>query len=153
MSRIGPAPSFEALAQTITRDVHPRSLLEELCRLGRARHHVRSDTVTLERNAFVLHADREHMLALLSGNVGDHLEAAAGNVLGAGCEHFEQAVFADELSTHSVQAMRPLIAAQWNRLLNTLAPALEALIAEDQAAGRALKTSACASASIPSKRR
>ena len=32
----GPAPSFEALARSVTQDVHPRSLLDELCRLGLA---------------------------------------------------------------------------------------------------------------------
>lgn len=36
LPRQGPAPSFEALAQAVTRDVHPRSLLEALCRLGLA---------------------------------------------------------------------------------------------------------------------
>ena len=30
-------PSFESLAHSVTRDVHPRSLLDELCRLGIAR--------------------------------------------------------------------------------------------------------------------
>src|ERR1039457_6239252 len=33
LNRLGPAPSFEALAQTVTRDVHPRSMLDELIRL------------------------------------------------------------------------------------------------------------------------
>ena len=33
LPRVGPAPSFESLAQEVTRDVHPRALLEELLRL------------------------------------------------------------------------------------------------------------------------
>jgi len=51
--RQGPAPSFESLAQCITRDVHPRSLLDELLRLGMAAHDTELDTVSLLREAFV----------------------------------------------------------------------------------------------------
>ena len=36
LPRQGAAPSFESLAQSVTRDVHPRSLLDELLRLGLA---------------------------------------------------------------------------------------------------------------------
>ena len=36
LPRQGEAPSFETLAQSVTRDVHPRSLLDELLRLGLA---------------------------------------------------------------------------------------------------------------------
>lgn len=54
----------------------------------------------------------------------------------AGDAHFEQAVFADELSAQSVQALRPLIAAQWAGLFERLAPALEQHLAADRAEGR-----------------
>ena len=37
LARQGPKPSFEELARSVNRDVHPRSLLEELRRLGLAR--------------------------------------------------------------------------------------------------------------------
>jgi hypothetical protein len=37
LPRQGSVLSFETLAQEVTRDVHPRSLLGELCRLGLAR--------------------------------------------------------------------------------------------------------------------
>ena len=70
--------SFEKLAQEITRDVHPRSLLGELCRLGLARHDEASDTVELVVDAFVPRGDRARMLGFLGANVGDHLEAAGG---------------------------------------------------------------------------
>ena len=36
LPRQGKAPSFESLAQSVTKDVHPRTLLEEVCRLGLA---------------------------------------------------------------------------------------------------------------------
>ncbi|HEX7441148.1 MAG TPA: DUF6502 family protein, partial [Caldimonas sp.] len=47
LPRQGPAPSFESLAQSVTRDVHPRSLLEELSRLGLARLDPLGDLVEL----------------------------------------------------------------------------------------------------------
>lgn len=136
LARQGPAPSFEALAQSVTRDMHPRTLLSELCRLGLAHWDTDADTVALQRAAFVPHADRAQMLDLLAHNVGDHLHAAVDNVLGAGDAHFEQAVFADELSAESVRALRPVIAAQWAALFQALAPELERRIADDRDQGR-----------------
>ena len=68
-----PAPSFETLAQAITRDVHPRSLLDELLRLGLAELDPATDTVSLLRDAFVPRGDRVRMLGFLGDNVGDHL--------------------------------------------------------------------------------
>ena len=53
LPRQGPAPSFEALAQEVTRDVHPRSLLAELLRLKLAVLDPVSDTVALARDGFV----------------------------------------------------------------------------------------------------
>jgi hypothetical protein len=131
----GAFPSFETLANSITRDVHPRTLLEELSRLGLAR----ADTeghVHLLHSAFVPREDRERMLAFLGANVGDHLCAAVTNVLGDGSRHFEQALFADELSTDSLAKAKTLISEQWQGLLHTLAPALQALIDADKTAGR-----------------
>jgi len=43
---------FEALAQSITRDVHPRSMLDELVRLGLVQHDEDLDSVSLARSEF-----------------------------------------------------------------------------------------------------
>lgn len=134
--RTGAAPSFEHLASTVTRDVHARSLLTEMQRLRLVELDEAKDTVRLLVEAFVPRDDLPRMLGFLADNVGDHLRGAVRNVLGAGNEHFEQALFADELSAESVHAARDLITAQWRSLLATLAPQLEALMAQDQQAGR-----------------
>jgi hypothetical protein len=136
LKRQGTAPSFESLAQSITRDVHPRSLLGELIRLGLASHDEARDRVTLTRTSFVPEGDSRQMLHFLGSNVGDHLEAAVTNVLKDGRQHTEQAVFADELSAESAEALRPLVEAQWQALRDALVPALTALIEADAAAGR-----------------
>ncbi|HSW16780.1 MAG TPA: DUF6502 family protein [Ramlibacter sp.] len=137
LPRQGPAPSFESLAQLATRDVHPRTLLDELCRLQLAEHDVANDTVRLLRDAFVPHGDWARMLSFLGDNVGDHFRAAVSNVLHDGKQHMEQAIFADELSAESLAQARKLMAQQWRTLLEQVAPQLEQMIETDQKAGRA----------------
>jgi hypothetical protein len=130
LPRQGKAPSFETLAQEITRDVHPRSLLDELLRLQMAQLDEASDTVSLAGEGFVPSGDHARLLGFLADNVGDHLQAGVDNVLGQR-KHFEQAVFADGLSEASVQAVRALMAPQWQQLMRSLVPQLEALVAAD----------------------
>jgi hypothetical protein len=132
LPRTGPEPSFETLAQAITRDVHPRSLLDELLRLKLARFDEASDTVELlGGDGFVPQGDRVRLLELLGDNVGDHLRAAVANVIHEDRRHFEQAVFAGGLSAESLASVRPLVAAQWKALLETLVPHLEARLEAD----------------------
>ncbi|MGH6627826.1 MAG: DUF6502 family protein [Burkholderiaceae bacterium] len=136
LPRQGPAPSFEALAQSVTRDVHPRTLLDELGRLRLAEHDSASDTVQILSEAFVPRGDWARMMAYLGDNVGDHLRAATANVLGDGTQHFEQAIFADELSDESLAQARELMTQHWRHMLDEIAPRLEKLIAADRHAGR-----------------
>ncbi len=131
LPRQGPAPSFESLAQAITRDVHPRSLLDEMLRLGLAAHDGQRDTVRLLREDFVPSGDARRMLRALGNNVGDHLEAAVDNVLSETPRHFEQAVFAGGLSPRSVAELDRLLRARWGELVDALVPALEAMVARD----------------------
>jgi len=136
LPRQGKAPSFEALAHSVTQDVHPRSLLEELCRLGLARLDTETDTVHLLADTFVPRHDEARMFDFLARNVSDHLSAAVGNVLDDPRRHFEQAVFADELSTESLAVADELVRAQWRVLMTAMVPQLEALIEGDRAARR-----------------
>lgn len=136
LKRLGQAPSFETLAQSITRDVHPRSMLDELVRLGLVCHDESLDCVSLTRNEFVPRDDIPQMLNFLGDNVGDHLDAAVANVLHGGTCYHEQAVFADELSAESIQVLRPLVAEQWKTVRDALVPVMTSLIDSDQRAGR-----------------
>jgi len=135
LPRQGPAPSFEVLAQSITRDVHPRSLLDELCRLGLAQ--IDGDTVHVTSRSFVPKGDSARMLGFVGSNVGDHLRASIANVLADRPPHFEQAIFADGLSAASVQAAHALVRTQWQGLLAATVPTLQKMIDADQAAGHA----------------
>jgi len=136
IKRQGTAPSFEALAQSVTRDIHPRSMLDELVRIGLAHYDEDLDCVSLTHDDFVPGGDSRQLLDLLSDNVGDHLDAAVTNVLSDVGRHHEQAVFADELSTVSIEALRPLVAAQWSALRDAMVPSITNLIESDRLAGR-----------------
>lgn len=132
LPRQGAAPSFESLAQSITKDVHPRTLLEEVCRLGLANFDEKKDTVTLVRDRFVPDTDQRRMYGFLGNNVGDHLAATVANVLGEVPRHLEQALFADGLSTLSIERLQPLVREQWQVLLRELAPEVQKMLDDDE---------------------
>lgn len=134
LRRQGRAPSFESLAHAITRDVHPRSVLDELLRLKLAVHDTQRDTVALVRDAFVPSEDRVRMLQFLGANAGDHLAGAVANVLSDGRRHYEQAVYADGLTEASVREVWAQIGELWKTLLATLVPVLEQKVERDQQA-------------------
>jgi hypothetical protein len=135
LRRQGEAPSFESLARKATRDIHPRSALEELLRLGIVRHDQETDRIVLLRSEYIPQGNDEK-LAILGENVGDHLESAVANLLDSAIQHHEQAVFADELSEESVRTLAPLILQHWHGLRDELVPVLSGLIEEDRQAGR-----------------
>ena len=134
LKRQGRSPSFEALAQSVTRDVHPRTLLEELVRLGLATLDPATDMVHLVQDSFVPRQDQVRLFEFLGSNVGDHLAASVENVLAADAPpHVEQAIFADELSPASAAAVRALVASHWKDLLAALVPKIQALVDADEA--------------------
>lgn len=133
LPRRGPAPSFESVARTVTQDVHPRRLLEELLRLGLVEHDEQADVVRPLREAVVPGTDELRMLGFLGDNAGDHLAAGVANVLGEHRKHFEQAVFADGLSDESVEIVKKLVRAQWRALTAALVPELQDLVEQDRA--------------------
>lgn len=136
LRRVGRAPSFEALSYSVTHDIHPTVILDELCRLGLTRYDTESGLVHLVRDAFAPHEDQGRALSFLGSNVGDHLAAAVDNVLADKPPHLEQAIFADELSAESMKQIRALVGAQWRAMLAEFVPKIEALIEADRAAGR-----------------
>jgi uncharacterized protein DUF6502 len=136
LRRQGRAPSFEALSYSVTHDIHPTVILDELCRLGLARHDEKAGLVHLLRDAFAPHEDQRRALSFLGSNVGDHLFAAVDNILAEQPPHLEQAIFADELSEESVAQIRSLVSSQWRSLLAQFVPKLEALIEADRVAGK-----------------
>ncbi len=136
IKRLGAEPSFEALAREVTRNVHHRSMMDELIRLGSISYDEQLDLVSVRRHNFVPADDSLQMFDFLGNNVGDHLNAAVTNVMHNGTSHLEQAVFADELSAESLHLLTPLIMCHWKKLHDELIPAINTLIDADAHAGR-----------------
>ena len=137
LPRSGKAPSFESLAKSVTQQVHPRSLLDELCRLGLAAVSEDGQTVSLLTDRYVPPQDDARLFGFLGANVGDHLAAATANVQHRDRRHFEQAIFTDELSKESAEALRALTTSLWTTLAAAAVPEIERMIAEDKTKGRA----------------
>lgn len=116
--RKGGSGSFEALAESVSNDVRPRTVLQELLRLGVAElvagaSDDAEDRVRLRMDAFVPREGTPEMLQLLSDNVSDHLAAAVQNVLGATPPMLEQSIYADGLRLQSVESMHALARKTW----------------------------------------
>lgn len=135
-------PSFERLVQEISRDLHPRTLLDELLRMGLVALEEESDRVLLTAEALLPSADEEALLAYLGSNLGDHAEAAAGNVLAAPGPgpFFERAVHYNRLSAASLAELDALSRRLQQAALEEVNARAQALQARDngdaQARGR-----------------
>ena len=98
LRRTGPAPSFERLVRSVTRDVRARAVLDDWLAQGVAS--LDSDgLVRLEVAALVPSPGREEQLYYLGRNLHDHAAAAATNVLAQGQAPFlERSVHYDGLT-------------------------------------------------------
>jgi hypothetical protein len=120
LSRTGDQLSFEMLAREVSKDVHPRTLLEELVRLDQVR--LDGDDVVLNHTGFMPTTDDDRKMQLLVANAADHLAAAVSNATTDGPRFLEQSVFADGLSDESVRRLADHARVLWQ-------PALEGMVA------------------------
>lgn len=130
---IAGVPSFESLARSISTDVHPRTLLDELGRLGLVLVLPGGETYRLVPGGFVPSARKSEVIGLLGANAGDHLETAVGNVLGAGDPRLEQSVYAGAIATALFGRIDAAGREVWNQAMQRLVPLLESMIRESVA--------------------
>ena len=122
LPRSGPAPSFESLAREISNDVHPRTLLEELVRLGLVT--VEGEWVVLAARSFTPTPGDRKAMAIVTANAADHLNAAVHNLTnGPDARFLEQSVFASGLSESAVVDLAQLARSLWQ-------PAFQTMVAE-----------------------
>lgn len=119
LPRSGAEPSFETLARQLSSDVHPRTLLDELVRLGLVS--IDGDTVVPAATSFVPAAGLAEMTALFSANAADHLAAAVHNLTESGPSFLEQSVFANGLSEASTRLLAQTARQAWKRTFDELA--------------------------------
>ena len=121
----GPAPSFDALVVSVTRDVSRRTVLDELSALGLVREtagmvHPLADAMT-PRRGFA------EVARYLAEHVGDHLAAGAANVdavaHGRPAPFLEQSVYGRGLSPESLAMLSELARTLWRVAFNQMADA------------------------------
>ena len=142
LDRVGGPGSFEALAASVSSDVHPHTLLRELIRLGVAdcldtESHGEGDKVRLSTQALVPKKGAAEMLQLFSDNVADHLAAATHNLRQPSAPMLEQSVFADDLRPESVAAMNALARQIWLRAFHEIVRDATRLCEQDRGQGGA----------------
>lgn len=131
LPRHGPTPSFEALAREASRDVHPRTLLEELERLALVE--VQPDQVHLLSDRFVSPVHDPAAIRTMAVNVADHLATAVHNLRAdsPAQRRLEQSVFADGLSAESAAHLGEVARALWDTALQGMVREARACIAQD----------------------
>lgn len=117
IARSGDEPCFDALVRAVSQDVRPRSVLDELIRLGLATE--ADGQVTLLTHGFVPRSGFPEMASELSRNAHDHLAAACHNLDGGG-EFLEQAIFVDEITAESALHLHKVSVQAWKVAFQTV---------------------------------
>lgn len=102
LPRVGrEGPSFERLVAAVNTDVRARTVLDELMRQGLVTE-AGDGLLTLARDAALGPDDAEQKVLFFARNLGDHLAAAAENLLEEEHPHLERAVFYNHLTERDV---------------------------------------------------
>jgi hypothetical protein len=118
--------SFADLASAASKDIHPRTVLDELLRLGSVV--IEGDHVVLSRRHASGEAAGDAKWAVGSANLGDHLSAVLVNLLSDPPPMFERAIFADGLTFRSAQRGTEFARELWEPALPRLREKLQALV-------------------------
>lgn len=136
LARTGGAGTFEDLATSVSKDVHPQTILQELIRLGIVER-VGGETPNcddkfrLRKDAFVPESGSTELLQVFADNVADHAAAASSNLFRLMPPMLEQSVFADCLSPASVAVMDDLARQIWMRAFHEIVREATALSERD----------------------
>lgn len=130
LARIEPVGGFDALVASVSSDIRPRAVLDELVRLGIASETPQGvqllDAGLAPRQGFA------EMAQLLQANVHDHLAAASAN-LEEGRNYLEQAIFVDQITEVSAQHLHAVAAKAWRQAFKTVMQEAAARFDHDQA--------------------
>ena len=117
LPRSGQGASFDALVASVSSDVRPRAMLDELLRLGVVAE--RDDGVALLADGFAPRQGLAEMSELFADNLHDHIAAASANLQG---EHnfLEQAVHVDQLTPASIAQLQKAASLAWKQAFKTV---------------------------------
>ena len=133
LPRLGPGASFESLAREVSTDVHPRTVLDELLRLGLVE--IDGDSVRPQAQMFIPAKGLEDLDALFSANVADHIAAAVHNVTEPGPKLLEHSVFADGLTPQSALELADEARSLWARAFEGMVARAQRRVDADTNAG------------------
>lgn len=132
---VGSEQSFEQLARSVSKDLHPRAVLNELTRLRLVRE-TEDGQVQLLKRAFMLDPGAQAAQKVLAEAVHDHLLAGVHNLTQTDLPQFlEQSVFADGLKEASVEQLQQLSSKLWRDVLSAMVEAAVPLSERDEVAG------------------
>jgi Family of unknown function (DUF6502) len=123
-------PSFAGLAAAISKDVHPRPLLDELVRIGAAEED--GEHVLLRGRLNAPDRSWDSLVSIGGANVADHLSAVLVNLLSNPRPLVEQAYFAEGLTRQSAQRAADLSKDIWTQALAGLAGKVQGLLDLDE---------------------
>ena len=123
-------PSFEALVESVSRDIRPRSVLDEWMRLGVVELDPRNNIV-LDPSSFVSNQAFEEKIELLGRNLEAHIASAARGLGPDPGGFVEGNVRCTQLTEASVWVLRQLCADAAGELLRTVQRRAEELQARD----------------------
>jgi len=102
----GPEPSFDDLVASVTTDIRPRAVLDDLLSHGAVFMDAR-DRVQLNVEAFIPRPGGEEQLFYFARNLHDHVAAAVANISAAGTPLFlDRSVHYDRLSADQAASLR-----------------------------------------------
>lgn len=111
LPRAGGRRSFESLCFELSNDVHPRTVLDELLRLGAVA--LDGEHVVVRAASFVPTARLDEMTALFSASASDHIAAAVSNLTTSAPRFLEQSVYADGLTPVSIDLLQDAARQAW----------------------------------------
>lgn len=130
LPRQGAELSFGTLVASISSDVRPSAVLDELLRLGAV---TESDAgIALAEAGFAPRQNWTEMAAAFADNLHDHAAAAAANLQGD-ANFLEQAVYVDEIGRQSLAQLQHTAREVWQTVFKAVMAQAQARFDADQA--------------------
>jgi len=128
------SPSFEELVLSVSKDKHPRSILDEWLSQNLVELVVEEDLekVQLSKASYIPQEDFEEKLFFAGKNIGSHLTTVAHNLENQVPAMFDRAVYYSDLSEESVQKLEELSHEKMMAILTELNQVASQLQEQDQ---------------------
>lgn len=117
LNKSGAADSFDHLVASVSSDVRPRAVLDDLLRLGVVQE--TAEGLSFDRSGFAPRQGFDEMSWLFAANLADHATAAAANLQGEG-NFLEQAVFVDQITAESAERLQQVAVLAWKAAFKTV---------------------------------